>query len=111
MDNAVSRRFSGPVWRKVLRMLDSNASLLALLLVNFFVLSLIDDRRWGAFVSTLLAAVALVVAISDPRRGDGRRARRMAILGCVVLAPRSSSRTRAPVVGWTYLLPASCSSG
>ena len=57
--------------------LDSYASLLALLLVNFFLLELINDRRWGAIVSTLLAAVALVVAISDPDAGE-RVSRRQA---------------------------------
>ena len=44
---------------------------------NFFLLELVDDPRWGAIVSTLLAAVALVVAISDPDAGEtvnrGRR--------------------------------------
>ena len=37
-----------------------------LLLANFFLLELVDDPRWGAIGSTLLAAAALVVAISDP---------------------------------------------
>jgi hypothetical protein len=60
----------GLTLRKVVRILDSYATLLVLLLVNFFLLELIDDPRWGAIVSTLLAAVALVVAISDPDAGE-----------------------------------------
>jgi hypothetical protein len=55
--------------RTLLRIVDSNASLLVLLLANFFFLELIDDPRWGALLSTLLAAAALVVAISDPDAG------------------------------------------
>ena len=106
MDNAVSRRFSGPVWRKVLRMLDSYASLLALLLVNFFLLELIDDPRWGAIASTLLAAVALVVAISDPDAGEAvSRRQAYLILGCVILAPVVLVTNSTEVLGLAYLLP------
>ena len=36
-------------------------------------LELIDDPRWGAVVSTLLGAVALVIAISDPDAGETRQ--------------------------------------
>jgi hypothetical protein len=63
-------RFPWATRDNVLRVLDSYASLLALLLLNFFMLELIDDPRWGALVSTLLGAVALVVAISDPDAGE-----------------------------------------
>ena len=56
--------------RGVIRVLDSYASLLVLLLANFFLLELVDDPRWGAIGSTLLAAAALVVAISDPEAGQ-----------------------------------------
>jgi hypothetical protein len=59
----------------VVRALDSYASLLVLLLANYFLLELVDDPRWGALGSTLLSAAALVVAISDPDTGQkvGRR--------------------------------------
>jgi len=49
----------------VVRILDSYASLLVLLLANFFLLELVDDPRWGAIGSTFLSAAALVVAISS----------------------------------------------
>jgi hypothetical protein len=38
--------------RGVVALLDSYASLLVLLLANFFLLELIDDPRWGALGST-----------------------------------------------------------
>ena len=56
-----------------MRWADSYASLLALLIANFFLLELIEDQRWGAVGSTLLSAVALVVAISDPDVGTRSR--------------------------------------
>jgi hypothetical protein len=100
------RRFSGPRWRKLFRLLDSYASLLALLLVNFFLLELIDDPRWGAIVSTLLAAVALVVAISDPDAGETVSHRQAAlIIACVVIAPVVLVTNSADVLGLAYLLP------
>jgi hypothetical protein len=103
---AAGSRFSGPGWRKVLRLLDSYASLLALLLLNFFLLELIDDPRWGAIVSTLLAAVALVVAISDPDAGE-TISRRQAILivACVLLAPLVLVTNSTEVLALAYLLP------
>ena len=52
--------------KDLLRALDSYGSLLVLLLANFFLLELVDDPRWGAVGSTILAAAALIVAISDP---------------------------------------------
>jgi uncharacterized membrane protein YeaQ/YmgE (transglycosylase-associated protein family) len=52
--------------KDIVHVLDSYASLLVLLLANFFLLELVDDPRWGAIGSTLLAAAALVVAISEP---------------------------------------------
>jgi hypothetical protein len=59
------------MWPRALRIIDSYASLLVLLLANFFLLELVDDPRWGALGSTLLAALALVIAISDPDTGTG----------------------------------------
>jgi hypothetical protein len=86
--------------------LDSYASLLALLLANFLLLEVLDDARWGAVGSTLLAAVALVVAISDPQTGH-RVTRRHTLLigGCVALAPLVLLINSASLVGLTYLLP------
>ena len=87
--------------------LDSYASLLVLLLANFFLLELIDDDRWGSIGSTVLAGAALVVAISD--RQTGHRVTRTNVaaivvavaLSCVLLFT-SSER----LVGLTFLLPA-----
>jgi hypothetical protein len=90
----------------VVRFIDSYASLLVLLLANFFLLELVDDARWGAIGSTLLAGLALVVAISDPDTGH-RITRRHALLvaACVALAPLVLLINSASVVGLTYLLP------
>jgi ion channel len=92
--------------RGVIRVLDSYASLLVLLLANFFLLELVDDPRWGAVGSTLLSAVALVVAIHDPEAGQ-RITRRHAlqILACVALAPLVLLVNSSSLVGLTYLLP------
>jgi hypothetical protein len=87
--------------------LDSYASLLLLLLANFFLLELVDDNRWGAIGSTVLSAAALVVAISDRQAGH-RITKRTAIviaaavgLSCVILVTSSDE-----LVGLAYLLPA-----
>jgi hypothetical protein len=90
----------------VVRFLDSYASLLALLIANFFLLELVDDARWGAIGSTLLAAVALVVAISDPDAGRTVTRRQvLLIVACVALAPLVLVIDSASIVGLTYLLP------
>jgi hypothetical protein len=92
--------------RGVVRILDSNASLLVLLLANFFLLELVDDQRWGALGSTLLAALALVVAISDPESGHRLSRRHWLQVGaCVALAPLVLIVNSTSVVGLTYLLP------
>jgi hypothetical protein len=92
--------------RDLIRILDSYASLLVLLLANFFLLELVDDPRWGAIGSTLLSALALVVAIHDPEAGQ-RITRRHAlqILACVALAPLVLFVNSSSLVGLTYLLP------
>jgi Ion channel len=97
----------GAVARKdAVRFLDSYASLLLLLLANFFLLELVDDRRWGALGSTLLSAAALVVAISDPESGHRiRRGHWLLVAACVALAPIVLIFDSASVVGLTYLLP------
>ena len=93
--------------RDVIRFLDSYASLLVLLLANFFLLELVDDERWGALGSTLLAAAALVVAISDPEAGHRlTRTQTLLVVACVALAPLVLIFDSAPVLGLTYLLPA-----
>jgi Ion channel len=92
---------------RAVRALDSYASLLVLLLANFFLLELVDDPRWGAVGSTLLAAAALIVAISDPDAGEGLKLRHWILVGlCVALAPFVLVVNGASVVGLTYLLPA-----
>ena len=92
--------------KDLLRFLDSYASLLVLLLANFFLLELVDDPRWGALGSTLLSAAALVVAISDPATGQTITRRHALLVGaCVALAPLVLIVNSASVVGLTYLLP------
>jgi Ion channel len=86
--------------------LDSNASLLVLLIANYFALSLIDDRRLGAFVSTLIAALALVAAIHDTPSGRAVTRTQAALIGAVVLVSSAVLFIDSgPLVGWTYLLP------
>ena len=92
--------------RTVVRFLDSYASLLVLLIANFFLLELVDDQRWGAVGSTLLSAIALVVAISDPDAGTTlTRRHTITIAACVALAPIVLFVNSTSVVGLTYLLP------
>jgi hypothetical protein len=91
--------------QRVVRIVDSNGSLLALLLANFFLLELVDDARWGAIGSTLLAAAALVVAISDPATGQRiTRRHAVSILACVALAPLALF-VGPSLIGLAYLLP------
>jgi voltage-gated potassium channel len=93
--------------KDIVRTVDSYASLLVLLLANFFLLELVDDPRWGAIGSTLLAAAALVVAISDPEAGHGLRPRHWVLVGiCIALAPLVLIVNSSSIVGLTYLLPA-----
>ena len=90
----------------LVRFLDSYASLLVLLLANFFLLEIVDDARWGAVGSTLLAAVALIVAISDPETGHRVTPRHWVLIGaCVALAPLVLMINSASLIGLTYLLP------
>lgn len=93
--------------RDAVRFLDSYASLLVLLLANFFLLELVQDERWGALGSTLLAAAALVVAISEPESGHRlKRGHWLQVGACVALAPLVLFVDSTSVVGLTYLLPA-----
>ena len=90
----------------VTRVLDSYASLLVLLLANFFLLELVDDLRWGVVGSTLLSAAALVVAISDPETGHRLSLRHWLLVGaCVAVAPIVLIVNSVSLVGVTYLLP------
>ena len=90
----------------VIGFLDSYASLLLLLLANFFLLELVDDKRWGSIGSTILSAAGLVVAISDRETGHRiSRANVVAIavavgLSCVILFTTSEK-----IVGLAYLVP------
>ena len=93
--------------RDAVRFLDSYASLLVLLLANFFLLELVGDEHWGAAGSTLLAAAALIVAISEPESGHRLNRRHWLQVGaCVALAPLVLFVDSTSVVGLTYLLPA-----
>jgi hypothetical protein len=93
--------------RDAIRFLDSYASLLVLLLANFFLLEVVDDPRWGAIGSTLLAAAALVVAISDPATGHRVTRRQwIQIAACVALAPLVLFVNSTELLALTYLLPA-----
>jgi ion channel len=93
--------------RNVIRFVDSYASLLVLLLANFFLLELVDDVRWGALGSTLLSALALLVAISDPDSGHHITRRDwLLVAACVALAPLVLIVDRgSSLVGVAYLLP------
>ncbi|MGH3052248.1 MAG: ion channel [Gaiellaceae bacterium] len=96
----------GTARKDIVRWVDSYASLLVLLLANFFLLELVDDPRWGAIGSTLLSAAALIVAISDPDSGHGLKPRHWVLVGvCVALAPLVLVVNSSSVVGLTYLLP------
>lgn len=96
-----------PARRNIIRVLDSYASLLVLLLANFFLLELVDDARWGAVGSTILAAAALVVAISDPDAGHKiNRRHAIQIAACVALAPIVFFVNSTHLIALTYLLPA-----
>ena len=90
----------------LLRFVDSYASLLVLLLANFFLLELVDDPRWGAIGSTLLSALALIVAISDPASGHKLQRRHwISVAACVALAPIVLFVNSESIVALTYLLP------
>ena len=90
----------------LLRFVDSYASLLVLLLANFFLLELVDDPRWGAIGSTLLSALALIVAISDPDSGHKLQRRHwISVAACVALAPIVLFVNSESIVALTYLLP------
>jgi hypothetical protein len=92
--------------RDLVRVLDSYASLLVLLLANFFLLELVDDPRWGAIGSPQLSGAALVVAISDPDAGHRIRRSHWILVGaCVALAPLVLIFSSSSIVGLTYLLP------
>jgi hypothetical protein len=85
---------------------DSYASLLTLLLANFFLLELVEDRRWGSIGSTLLGAVALAVAISDPQTGHRVRRRDAWTIGiAVALSSVLLITTSNRLVGLSYLIP------
>jgi Ion channel len=90
----------------LVHLLDSYASLLVLLAANFLALSLVDDPRWGAIISVILGALALVVAIHDPDAGSHVTRNQLVFIGvCVVLAPLVLVVDWAPIVGWVYLVP------
>jgi uncharacterized membrane protein YhdT len=92
--------------RTIVRILDSYATLLVLLLANFFLLELVDDPRWGAIGSTLLAAGALIVAISDPEADHHIGLRHwLEVAACVALAPLVLLVNSTELTGLTYLLP------
>ena len=106
MSRGLGKRFSGAAREDIVRLVDSYASLLVLLLANFFLLEVVDDPRWGAIGSTLLSAAALIVAISDPHAGQRVTLRHWLLIGaCVALAPLVLLVNSASVVGLTYLLP------
>jgi Ion channel len=99
-------RVRDEVLNDLIRFIDSYASLLVLLLANFFLLELVDDPRWGAIGSTLLSAVALLVAISDPDAGHRVTRRHWIVVGaCVALSMTVLVVNSTEVVGLTYLLP------
>jgi hypothetical protein len=92
--------------QSVIRAVDSYASLLVLLLANFFVIELVDDARWGAVASIFLAVAALIVAISDPDAGQGLKTWHWILIAlCVALAPLVLLVTSPSLLGVAYLVP------
>jgi hypothetical protein len=91
---------------RIVEFLDSYASLLALLLANFFLLELVDDHRWGSIGSTILGGAALIVAINDHHTGH-RVSRRnlLAIVVAVALSCVLLFTSSERLVGLTFLLP------
>jgi voltage-gated potassium channel len=93
--------------QRAIRVLDSYASLLVLLLANFFLLEVVHDERWAVIGSTLLGAAALVVAISDPDTGHKLERRHwVSIAICVLVAPVVLVVNSGTAIGLAYLLPA-----
>ena len=93
--------------QRALLILDSYASLLVLLLANFFLLEVVHDERWAVIGSTLLGAAALVVAISDPDTGHKVERRHwISIAICVLAAPVVLIVNSSAAIGLAYLLPA-----
>ena len=92
--------------RDIVRALDSYASLLVLLLLNFLVIELVNDARLGAVASILLAVAALIVAISDPDAGQGLQPWHWVLIAfCVALVPLVLIVTSSSVLGLAYLVP------
>ena len=59
-----------------------------LLLANFLLLEIVDDPRWGAAASTVLAAAALDRRDQRSRHGPQVTRRHWLLIGaCVALAP------------------------
>ena len=93
--------------QRAIRVLDSYASLLVLLLANFFLLEVVHDERWAVIGSTLLGAAALLVAISDPDTGHKVERRHwISITVCVLVAPIVLVLNSRAAIGLAYLLPA-----
>jgi hypothetical protein len=91
----------------VLRLFDSNATLLVLLLLNFFVLELVDNERIGAFVSSVLAAIALAAAIYDSETGSRlKRWQEITIIAAVLVSALVLLTDSSNLIGSAYLLPA-----
>src|ERR1044072_978032 len=98
---------------RAIRVLDSYASLLVLLLANFFLLELVDDERRGGIGRTGLpaaavrGAAALVAAISAPDTGHTVNRRQIvSIVICLALAPIVLFVSSDDLIRLTYLLPA-----
>ena len=103
----VRGRLAAAASKDAVRFLDSYASLLVLLLANFLLLEVIQDRRWGALASTILAGVALIVAISDPDAGETvSRKQALMVVAAVAVASLVLVSNSASVLGLAYLLPA-----
>ena len=92
---------------RLIAFVDSYASLLVLLLANFFLLELVDSARWGAVGSTLLAGIALVVAVNDRATGHTiRPVHWLLVAACVLFAAVVLFVESARVLGIAYLMPA-----
>ena len=91
----------------IVHLLDSNAMLLGLLLANFFVLELVHNQSVGAFVSSVIAGLALAAAIYDSRTGSKlTRWQAIAIVVSVLVSALVLATDSSNLIGSAYLLPA-----
>ena len=97
---------SNVVGQRALRALDSYASLLVLLLANFFLLELVNDPGGERSAARSSQQLRCFVAISDPENGHTiNRTQTLSIVSCVGLSCVLLFADSASILGLAYLLP------